>query len=147
MGLLLRRARAALVLGAVWAGAGALVGGMIELVLNILPGPDNWLGVDIWPATLAIPGFLVGVGFSVVLWAVEGRRSFDELVLPRIALLGGVGGGILGFLFGLPLAAVLALAATSGASAVGTLALARKARRQELGSGDFDSDSRIDAGK
>ena len=34
----LKRARAVLVMGVVWAGGGALIGGVIELIDNIMPG-------------------------------------------------------------------------------------------------------------
>jgi hypothetical protein len=105
---------------------------VIEGVLNILPGPDLFLGVDIWPAALAIPSFLAGVTFSAVLWMVEGRRSFDALRVPRIALWGALGGLLLGTVVGLPAVAIAALSITSGASAAGSLALARRARREDL---------------
>lgn len=129
---IVRRLRGALGLGLLWAIAGALVGGVIEGVLNILPGPDLLLGVDIWPAALAIPGFFAGIAFSAVLWAVEGRRSFEALRLPRIALWGALGGLVLGTVVGLPAVVIAALSVTSGASAAGSLALARRAQRQDL---------------
>ena len=109
-----------------------MAGFAIELILNILPGPDRFLGVDIWPAALAIPAFLAGIVFSVVLSLVEGRRSFDELKLPRLGLWGALGGLLLGVVVGLPLAAAAALAVTSGASAAASLALARRGRTQDL---------------
>lgn len=127
-----RRLRGALGMGLIWALGGALVGGLIEGVLNILPGSDMWLGVDMWPAALAIPAFLAGVAFSVVLALAESRRGFDELRLPRVALWGALGGVLLGGLFGLPLVAIAVLALTSGASAAGTLALARRGQPHDL---------------
>ena len=132
MNRLFKRLRGALGLGVLWGIGGAFVGGMIELAMNILPGSDLFLGVDMWPAALAIPGFLAGVAFSFVLWAVEGRRSFDELKLPRLALWCAVGGLLLGAVFQLPFIVVGVLCVTSGASAAGTLALARRAQRQDL---------------
>lgn len=139
MNRLWRRVRGALGLGVLWGIGGGFVGGMIELVMNILPGSDLFLGVDMWPAALAIPGFLAGVLFSVALWAVEGRRSFDALRLPRIGALGAVGGALLGVVIGLPLVVIGALALTSGASAMGTLALARRADVPELLSDGSDA--------
>jgi hypothetical protein len=132
MGTMLRRVRATLGLGLLWAAAGALAGGVIEGVLNILPGPDLLLGVDMWPAALAIPGFLAGIAFSVVLMVAERRRTFDDLRVPRVALWGALGGALLGTVVGLAVPVVAALALTSGASAAGSLALAQRARRQEL---------------
>ena len=123
---IVRRLRGALGMGIIWALGGALVGGLIEGILNILPGSDMWLGVDMWPAALAIPAFLAGVAFSVVLVLAEGRRGFDELRLPRVALWGALGGVLLGGVVGLPLVGLAVLALTSAASAAGTLALARR---------------------
>jgi hypothetical protein len=131
MNRIVRRLRGALGLGILWGIAGALVGGVIEGVLNVLPGSDLFLGVDMWPAALAIPGFLAGVAFSTVLWMVEGRRSFDALRLPRIALWGALGGLVLGAVVGLPAIGIAVLSLTSGASAAGSLALARRAQRQD----------------
>jgi FtsH-binding integral membrane protein len=126
----LRRIRGALGMGLLWAAGGALGGLLIELVLNVLPGSDLFLGVDIWPAELAIPGFLGGVAFSMVLWVMEGRREFDELTLPRFALWGAVVGLLLGAVIGLPVAAIASTTLISGASATGSLALARMARKR-----------------
>src|SRR3546814_16697516 len=70
----------ALGIGFLWAIGGAFVGGAIELVLNILPGPDLFLGVDIWPAALAIPAFFAGLAFAVVLTITAGRRPDERRV-------------------------------------------------------------------
>ena len=136
------RLRGALGLGFLWGIGGALAGGLIELILNILPGSDLFLGVDIWPAALAIPAFLAGIVFSVVLSIVEGRRSFDELKLPRLGLWGALGGLLLGVVVGLPIAAAAALAVTSGASAAASLALARRGRTRELIADGVEADDR-----
>lgn len=132
-----RRIRAALGIGLLWGAGGALVGGVIELALNILHGSDLFLGVDIWPAALAIPGFILGVTFSGALWLVEGRRGFEELTLPRLALLGALGGLALGTLVGLPVGGIAALALYGGSSAAGSLALARRGNPPEqIGPGE-----------
>ncbi len=136
MSRLLRRLRGALGLGLLWAAAGAIAGGAIELALNLLPGPDLFLGVDMWPAALAIPAFLAGIVFSIVLALGEGRRSFDQLTLPRFGLWGAVGGALLGTVLGLPIVVIGSLSVTSGLSALATLALARRATRAELPPGD-----------
>ena len=128
----LRRIRGALGMGLVWAAGGALGGLLIELVLNVLPGSDLFLGVDIWPAALAIPGFLGGVVFSIVLGVMEGRRSFDELTLHRFALWGAMVGFLLGVVIGLPLVAIASTTLISSASAAGSLALARMAKKREV---------------
>jgi len=142
-----RRLRGAFGLGLLWGLGGAVMGGMIELIMNILPGSDLFLGVDIWPAALAIPAFLAGLAFSFVLWIAEGRRSFDALRLPRIAAWGALGGFFLGTIVGLPAVGIAALALTSAASAAGTLALARRAQQPELLDFSTEQDSRKLGGK
>lgn len=131
-----RRVRGAIGMGLLWAAGGVLVGGMIELIMNILPGSDLFLGVDIWPAALAIPGFIGGVAFSMLIWLVEGRRKFEELTLPRFALWGGIVGFLTGVLLGIPVVATFAGAIVGSGCAVGSLALARAAKKREaLGEG------------
>jgi len=91
------------------------------------------------PPIFGALGFLAGATFSGVLGAVEGRRRFDEMSVPRFALLGAIAG----LLFWVTLALALSLGgeflvlgpvvALAGAvSAAGTLALARKAEEREL---------------
>ena len=92
-------------MGLTWGAGWAFVGGLIELIANIIPGLGWTSLVDIWPATLAIPGFLGGMVFSTVL-AVAGRnRRFDQLSLPRFAAWGAVGGVLMSFV---PIALVAA---------------------------------------
>lgn len=134
----IRRIRGALGMGVTWAVGWAVIGGLIELVTNFVPG---WNGavIDMWPQTLAIPGFLGGAAFSVVLGIAAGRRRFDELSMPRFAAWGALGG----VLVSVPLLAVLgvgvpALVAAGivtvlcTGSAAATLALARSAEDQEF---------------
>jgi hypothetical protein len=118
-------------MGLLWAAAGAVGGGIIEAILNVLPGSDLFLGVDMWPAELAIPGFLGGVVFSMVLWAMEGRRRFAELTLPRFAVWGAMVGLLLGAALGLPLVAIVPVTLISSGSAAGSLALARRAQKRD----------------
>ncbi|MGE3614758.1 MAG: hypothetical protein AB7L66_02710 [Gemmatimonadales bacterium] len=92
MGTWLRRLRGAFGMGMTWAvgwaGAGLLIG-VVSLVL-----PLDWFFriFDAPLPALAIPGFLAGVLFSLVL-AVAGRhRRFSDLSLPRVAAWGAAGG-------------------------------------------------------
>lgn len=136
----LRRIRGALGMGLTWAVAWAIVGGG---VMEGIVDPDGKI-LDMWPQTLAIPGFVGGVVFSMLLWMAEGRRRFDELSLPRFGALGAASGVLLGALAvaagaapGAPLwlrAAVIIGPVTllNAASAAGTLALARRGRKREL---------------
>lgn len=61
----LRGIRGAVRMGLIWAAQWALAGLFIEAFVD----PNGSL-VDMWPQTLAIPGFLVGVLFSAVLQIV-----------------------------------------------------------------------------
>lgn len=136
----LRRVRAVLVLGVTWAVICAVVGGG---VMEAFVDPNGEI-LDMWPQTLAIPGFLFGVGFAAAL-AVTGRRTrFEELSLGRFTLLGtavGVTLGAAALLAGLapgivsPLvrtAVILGpVAALSAVSAGASLAIARVATRRD----------------
>ena len=131
----LKRIRGALGMGLTWALGWGLIGGAI---MEGIVDPDGQI-VDMWPQLLAMPGFLLGVLFSIALWMSERRRRFDELSIPRFATIGAAAGAVLGTVFlaagifpGIPLllraAVVLApLTVLSAASATGTLALARLA--------------------
>jgi hypothetical protein len=60
--------------------------------------------VDMWPQTLAMPGFLSGLIFSGVLSMTEGRWRFEDLSLPRVGAWGAVAGALIilvGVLIGL----------------------------------------------
>lgn len=142
----LKRVRGALGMGLIWAvGWAVLGGGIMETVVD----PHGEI-LDMWPQTLAIPGFVVGVVFAALLSLGDGRRRFEELSLGRFAAWGAAAGAALG-------AAVLALGifpgitsmllrtaivlgpltVLSAASASGTFALGRYAeRRARLASGD-----------
>lgn len=132
----LRRIRGAFGMGLAWAIGGALVGGLFELIDNILPGALPWISrVDMWPQTLAIPGFVGGVVFSVVLGIVGSHRRFSELSLPRFAAWGAVAGLLLGGLamaLGAPAVFLGVTTLGSAIAASGSLALARMAENREL---------------
>lgn len=133
-----RRLRGAFGMGLTWAIGWAIVGGGI---MEGIVDPHGRI-LDMWPQTLAIPGFVGGVVFAGMLWMAEGRRRFDELSLPRFGALGALVGVMLGGLavaagagsgvasFWLRTAVIVApVTLLSAASATGSLALARKAQR------------------
>jgi hypothetical protein len=104
-----------------------------------------------FPLFFGLLGFLAGVSFSLVLGAIESRRRFDEIGLPRFAAWGAAGGvlmgagfSLLGALFGdmtmlsnLPM--LSGIFGTAGAvSAAGSLALARRANSPALDAGEVE---------
>ncbi len=135
----LRRIRGAIGMGLTWAVAWFGAG----MVLLLIVGPD---AADVpFPLGFGMFGFIAGATFSGVLGLIDGRRTFDQMSLPRFAGWGAAGGLLLSAVFVavaglggnvlLVLAPVFAI--SSAASAAGTLALARKAEdRALLGSGD-----------
>jgi hypothetical protein len=134
----LRRIRGIVGMGLIWAIGGMGVGGLIELLDNVLPGGLAMASaVDMWPQTLAIPGFLGGLVFGAVLAIVGSRHRFDELSLPRFTAWGAVAGLLLGGLavaLGVraPLLVVGITTFASAIAAAGSLTLARLAERREL---------------
>jgi hypothetical protein len=147
----LRRIRAAVGMGLIWGVGWAIVGGAI---MEGIVDPHGKI-LDMWPQTLAIPGFLCGAVFSVMLGIAASGRRFDELSLPRFGALGAGTGLLLGVLAAvtgpasLPLwlrvAAVIApLAILSAASAAASLALARLGERRALrAAGTEDAGARL----
>lgn len=132
-------------MGLAWAVGGMLVGGLFELIDNVLPGALPFISrIDMWPQTLAIPFFLGGVIFSVVLAIAASRRRFGELSLPRFATFGAVAGLLLGGIGMSKGAPLLFLGITTFASAIaasGSLVLARMAEKRDLlNSGEDVSD-------
>ncbi len=136
-----RRIRGAVGMGLTWAVGWGLVGALIELIQEIVPGWNGAL-VDIFPAALAVPAFLGGVVFSGVLSIAGGRRRFDEMSLPRFARWGALGGLLVsafivtvgtaaGFaVWSLVVGSIVTLLCTG--SAAGSLALARMAEERAL---------------
>jgi FtsH-binding integral membrane protein len=138
----MRRIRGALGMGLAWALAWFSAG----MVLLFVVGPD---AADVpFPLGFGALGFLAGITFSGVLGLAEGRRSFEQMSLPRFALWGGVGGllfaGIfvvaaaLGIEAFLGLGIVFALAGAGCAS--GSLALARRVDDRVLFEGSENAD-------
>ena len=91
----MRRIRGALGMGLSWALAwaiGGLVIGAASLVL-----PLDWF-LEVFDAplpALALPGFIAGALFSLVLGVAARTRRFSELSMPRFALWGVLGGVLL----------------------------------------------------
>ncbi|MEJ2540806.1 MAG: hypothetical protein P8188_12690 [Gemmatimonadota bacterium] len=133
-----RRIRGALGLGLTWALGWAGIGLLIELITEFVPGWNGAL-VDMWPQTLAVPGFMGGAAFSLVLGIAGRRRRFDELSLPGFAAWGALGGllvsGSIVASSGVTVPALIVSGVVTllcAGSAVGTLALARLADDREL---------------
>ena len=129
----LRRIRGALGMGLTWAIAWFTAGLILLLVVG-------FGAADVpFPIGFAMFGFLAGATFSGVLGIAEGRRTFDQMSLPRFAGWGAVGGLLLAGAFvlaaGLGGDLILVLgpvfALSSAASAAGSLALARMAEDRE----------------
>ena len=154
----LRSIRGAIGMGLTWAVAWAIAGvliGVSSRLLPFLPWDSFFQVFDAPLPALAIPGFVGGALFSIVLGIAARRRRFEELSVPRFAAWGALGGVLL-TLFPFTLVAV-GLASTEGsrfsagqviaaiggpfillsaASAAGSLILARRAeRRYSPGSG------------
>jgi len=83
---------AVLMIGLWIIGWGLGFGGIMELV-----DPDGKVQ-DVWPTLLAIPGFVGGVIFSLLLVFGERGRRFYEVPLVRFALFGAFTGLVLGLL-------------------------------------------------
>ena len=134
MGKWRRRIRGAIGMGLTWALAWFGAG----MVLLLIVGPD---AADVpFPLGFGMLGFFAGGAFSAVLGLAEGRRSFDQMSIPRFAGWGAVGGFLFAGAFvlaaGLGGAALAVLGPVFGlasaACAAGSLALARRADGGEL---------------
>ena len=101
-------------MGLTWAAAwavGGLLIGVTSRLLPMLPWDALFAIYDAPLPTLALPGFVAGLLFSVVLGVAARRRRFDDLSLPRFAAWGAVGGLLLSLV---PAAAVALGLATLG---------------------------------
>jgi hypothetical protein len=138
----LRRIRGAIGMGFTWAAAWFAAGFVSRWVFGL--GLDG----DVpFPLVFGALGFIAGVTFSGLLVLTEGRRSFDQMSLPRFAGWGATGGFLLSALFvrgaSLGWGEVLAISTTFAVAcavcATGSLAVARRAMRRELPDGRGDS--------
>ena len=133
MGKWMRRIRGGIGMGLTWGAAWSVAG--------LVP---RWLfgfNADVpFPLVLGVLGFIGGVTFFGLLVLIEGRRTIDQVSLPRFAALGAVGGILLSAIFArmaslgagdvLVIAPIFAIACALCAS--GSLAVARVAVRREL---------------
>jgi hypothetical protein len=152
----LRRIRGTVGMGLTWAVGWALFGLLIGVASILLPGLPWDVFFSVFDAplpALAVPGFVGGALFSLVLGIAGRRRRFDELSLPRFAAWGALGGLLLSLvpaamvIVGLatlrpdlalwPSTAMIAVPLTllGAASAAGSLLLARRGR-PALGAGE-----------
>jgi hypothetical protein len=139
----LQRIRGAVGIGLTWAAGWAPVGAITGWVTGIILGfPLGGIAAN-YAVMFGVLGFIGGAIFSTVLSLAEGRRSFNQLSLPRFVAWGAFGGLLLGGLAvtaellgaGLTiLGAVIVGASTllGAGSAAGTLVIARAADGQAL---------------
>jgi hypothetical protein len=149
----LRRLRGTVGTGLTWAAGWAVAGlgiGVTSLITPFLPWDGFFSVFDAPLPALAIPGFVSGVLFSLLVRAAASRRRLDELSLGEFTRWGAAAGVLLSLvpdtmvLLGLAtradgalgpgmLTAMLLppLVAASAASAAATLLLARRAHRLE----------------
>lgn len=140
----LRRARGAIGMGVLWAVVWAPVAVLIGTqIIDPTDAHD-----EMWLMVGAIPGFLSGVAFSVVLGIAARRRSLGELSIVRVGAWGALAGVLIGALpmllgdtggkpwIGLAATVVASITALSAVSAAGSLAVARRGERRELGVGE-----------
>ncbi len=132
----LRRGRAAIAMGFTWAIAWGVVGLVPRWVFGFNADAP-------FPIVFGIFGFISGVMFSGLLALTEGRRTFDQMSIPRFAGWGALGGVALSLVFAkaasfdlrIAIAVIPTFALACAASAAGSLALARKAALRELPDG------------
>lgn len=128
----MRRIRGAVGVGVVWGVAWLGVG----LVLLLIVG---FGAADVpFPLFFGFLGFLAGATFSGILGILGRRRRFGEMSLPRFAVWGALGGLLLSVIvnfaagLGGDMLVVASVFALAGAiSAMGTLALARRAEEPQ----------------
>jgi hypothetical protein len=129
----LRRVRGTIGMGFIWGAAWSVVGFMLAVATRFQADAP-------FPLIFGVLGFFAGVIFSAFLALTEGRRSLDQMSLPRFAGWGAIGGLLLSALFakaaslgwGDVLAIVPTFAFASAVCATGSLAVARRAVRREL---------------
>ena len=98
METLFRKTKGGLALGVAWGltwGLGGLVIGAASKLLPWLPWHLFFEVFDAPLPALAIPGFVGGLFFSVVIGVAGRRHSFNDLSYPRFAIWGAIGGLLL----------------------------------------------------
>ena len=138
----LKRIRGAVLMGVTW----AIVWAPIGLLIGAIVDPDGTMD-EPWIMVGALPGFLAGVFFSIVLGIAAGRRRLDELSVRKFAGWGAVAGLLLGALPSiigdysdsiprwLPFVVLGSITLLTTASAAGSLVLARRAASPQLTEG------------
>jgi peptidoglycan/LPS O-acetylase OafA/YrhL len=129
----LQRIRGAIGIGIAWAAAWSGAGFVLAVVTGFKADAP-------FPLIFGVLGFFAGIIFSAFLALTEGRRRFDQMSLPRFAAWGAGGGLLLAAVFakaaslgwGDVVAIVPTFAVACAICASGSLALARRAGRQEL---------------
>lgn len=94
----MQRIRGALGMGVTWAigwAAGGLLIGVASKLLPWLPWDAFFKIFDAPLPALAVPGFIAGVLFSIVLAVGARGRRVEELSLARFTLWGAAGGALL----------------------------------------------------
>jgi len=140
---LLQRIRGAIGIGLTWAAGWAPIGAITGwITASIFHFPMGTV-ITNYAVTFGVLGFIGGTLFSTVLSLADGRRSFDQLSLPRFAIWGAVGGLLLGGLAAasgllgagattLGLVMTGAAALLGAGSAAGMLTIARGGRSEPL---------------
>lgn len=136
----MKRVRAALMMGLMW----AVVWAPVAVVVGLAIDPDGSMD-EMWVAAGAYAGFIGGVVFSMILAAATRRRTLGELSIARVAGWGAAAGllvGSLPLLLGTPAAGVPlwalggaivgSITVLSAVSAAGSLALARRGDTRKL---------------
>lgn len=88
----LRRIRGAIGMGFTWAAAWSAAGLVPRWVFGVNADAP-------FPLVFGVFGFIAGVTFSGLLVLAEGRRTFDQMSLPRFAGWGAMGGLLLSAVF------------------------------------------------
>jgi hypothetical protein len=140
----LRRIRGAIGMGVTWGAAWGLAGAVPRWLFGFNTDAP-------FPIIFGVLGFIAGVTFSALLVLFEGRRNFDQLTLPRFAAWGGISGLLLAAVFTriaslgasdvLMIAPIFVVACSACAS--GSLALAKRAKMQELPEGDRRAEAEL----
>jgi hypothetical protein len=150
----MKRVRGALGMGFTWAIGWAVFGVLVAASTTVLPGFPGGPFFEIFDApapALAVPGFIGGILFSIVLGIAARHRRLDEISLPRFALWGALGGLLLALLpdamaavglvtlneqelgmWEITAAIAAPLIVLCSASAAGSLLLARRAQRNAM---------------
>lgn len=144
---LLRKLRGVLGTGLTWAAGWSVVGTILQgglALLGVMRAPDLSVAPFMW----GLMGFYGGSMFGALLSLTEGRLTLQRLRIGRVAAWGAVAGLALPMVYNLMrgdpsaismmsvLTGAFILAPLSAGSAAGMTALAQRAGRKELGSGD-----------